>query len=366
MLFRRYLEIGSALRMKIVLDAENVRLPVRAVGTGRPTGGGLISRGHIYWILSNPIYVGRLRHKDQMYDGLHAAIVDQEIWDRVQHQLAAQTQPRADSRRNAEFFLAGKLYDDRGNRMGPSHAAKGDQRWRYYISRAILTGRKPDAGSVTRVAAGQIEKQVFDATKSAIASRRSIDGLGALSHVGASARRIGSHLTAGEPCHELSVHEKVFDAIERVTISAEKIEIRLSDVVAVGGQARTLTVPRIPPSPYQRREIIQREGETRSPIRPMRVRARAVFAESLRNAHRWLDELIADPHQTIEVIAAREHKSERSIRMTLSLAFVAPPIVAAAIEGRLPRGFGSKRLMDLPMVWSHQWSALGLKAPART
>ena len=52
--------------------------------------------------------------------------------------------------------------------------------------------------------------------------------------------------------------------------------------------------------------------------------------------------------------------------MTLSLAFVAPPIVAAAIEGRLPRGFGVKRLMDLPIVWSHQWTALGLKAPAQT
>jgi hypothetical protein len=49
--------------------------------------------------------------------------------------------------------------------------------------------------------------------------------------------------------------------------------------------------------------------------------------------------------------------------MTLSLAFIAPPIVAAVIEGRLPRGFGSKSLMDLPMVWSQQWSALGLKAP---
>jgi hypothetical protein len=95
----------------------------------------------------------------------------------------------------------------------------------------------------------------------------------------------------------------------------------------------------------------------------MRVQARAVLAESLHNAHRWLDELIVDPHQTIEAIAAREHKSERSIRMTLSLAFVAPPIVAAAIEGRLPRGFGSTRLMDLPIVWSHQWTALGLKAP---
>jgi site-specific DNA recombinase len=96
----------------------------------------------------------------------------------------------------------------------------------------------------------------------------------------------------------------------------------------------------------------------------MRVQARAVFAESLRNAHRWLDELILDRGQTIESIAARERKSERSIRMTLSLAFVAPPIIAAAVEGRLPRGFGVKRLMDLPTVWSQQWTALGLKVPA--
>lgn len=70
--------------------------------------------------------------------------------------------------------------------------------------------------------------------------------------------------------------------------------------------------------------------------------------------------------QTIESIAARERKSERSIRMTLSLAFVAPPIIVAAVEERMPRGFAAKRLMDLPMVWSHQWAALGLKTPAQT
>jgi site-specific DNA recombinase len=250
--------------------------------------------------------------------------------------------------------------------MGPSHAAKGGQRWRYYISRAIPTGRKPDAGSVTRVPAAQIEKQVYDAIKSIIASRRSTEGFGALSHVGVSGRTVGSHPTEVEPCQELSVHEKVLAAIERVTISAEEIEIRLSESVAVDGQVQTFTIPGIPPSPYQRREIIPGEGESRSPIRPMRVRARAVFAESSRNAYRWLDELLMDPNQTIESIAARERKSERSIRMTLSLAFVAPPIVAAAIEGRLPRGFGAKRLMDLPTVWAQQWTALGLRPSAQT
>jgi site-specific DNA recombinase len=164
----------------------------------------------------------------------------------------------------------------------------------------------------------------------------------------------------------LSDHEDVLDVIERVTIAAKEIEIQLSDAVVVDGQDRTLTIPWISPSPYQRREIVQGEGEPRSPIRPMRVQARAVVAESLRNARRWLDELVLDRGQTIESIAARERKSERSIRMTLSLAFVAPPIIAAAVEGRLPRGFGAKRLMDLPMVWSHQWAALGLKAPAQT
>jgi site-specific DNA recombinase len=167
-------------------------------------------------------------------------------------------------------------------------------------------------------------------------------------------------------CDEISDHEDVLDAIERVTIGAKEIEIQLSDAVVVDGQDRTLTVPWISPSPYQRREIVQGEDEPHAPTRPMRVRARAVFAESLSNAHRWLNELIMNPNQTIELIAAGENKSERSIRMTLSLSFVAPPIVAAAVEGRLPRGFGVKRLMDLPTVWSQQWTALGLKAPART
>jgi site-specific DNA recombinase len=219
-LFKRYLEVGSVVRLKTVLDAENVRLPVRIVGTGRTTGGGPMSRGHIYWILSNPIYVGRLRHKQQIHEGLHAAVVDQETWDHVQSRLAEQTQMRRDPRRNTESFLAGKLYDDKSNRMSPSHAAKGGRHWRYYVSRAILTGRKPGAGSVTRVPAARIEKQVFDAIKSVLASRRSTERLGALSHA-ISAKIVGSPDATGKPCQELCTYEEVFDAIERVTIGSK-------------------------------------------------------------------------------------------------------------------------------------------------
>ena len=82
----------------------------------------------------------------------------------------------------------------------------------------------------------------------------------------------------------------------------------------------------------------------------MRMKARSFFIEAIRDAHRWLDGLTSDSRQTIELLAAREDKTERSIRMTLSLAFLAPPLVKAAIGGRLPRGFGVKRLMDLPMA----------------
>ncbi len=96
----------------------------------------------------------------------------------------------------------------------------------------------------------------------------------------------------------------------------------------------------------------------------MRTKAHALLIDALRDAHRWLDELTTKSDRTVEALAAREEKTERWIRRTLSLAFLSPTLAKAAIEGRLPRGFGVKRLMDLPISWSDQWSALGLKAPA--
>ena len=119
------------------------------------------------------------------------------------------------------------------------------------------------------------------------------------------------------------------------------------------------------PSPYRKREIIQGANDAKTYARPMPANARATLIEALRDAHRWLGELLSDPRLTLESIASREGKSERSIRMTLSLAFLAPEIVKAAVEGRLPRGFGLKRLVDLPMAWPDQWRTLGLQAPAQ-
>ena len=109
-LFRRYLGAGSVVRLKLQLDAEEVRLPVRIDGRGRSTEGGLISRGHIYKILSNPIYVGLIAHKGQVHEGQHPPIVTKDLWDEVRQSLsdhagAARTKR---TRQSSDALLAGK------------------------------------------------------------------------------------------------------------------------------------------------------------------------------------------------------------------------------------------------------------------
>jgi site-specific DNA recombinase len=153
------------------------------------------------------------------------------------------------------------------------------------------------------------------------------------------------------------------NAIDRATVSATRIVIILNESIIVEGQDRVLTLPWTRASLRRRREIIQGVGEAQGPLRAMRTKARDSFNGALRDARRWLDELLIDPAQTIESLAMREHKSERSIRMTMSLAFVCPVLAKAAMEGRLPRGFSVKRLTDLPMLWSEQWRAVGLREP---
>src|SRR6202035_233555 len=252
-LYRRYLEIGSVVRLKALLDHEDARLPLRTDGTGKTIGGGLIRRGHLYKILSNPIYLGRLTHKGQAHDGLHDPIVDQETWDRVQRMLAEHAQRTAGNCQNSDALLAGKLFDDRGNRMSPSHAAKGGRRWRYYVSQAVLQGRKHEAGSVARVPALEIEARVAEAGRAALsASNR--QGWHALHQPKASGRGASTDSPAVRPSDDDATLRA---AIERVVMSRTTIEIELAEGMTNDDQNRILIIPWTPPSPHRRRKIIQ-------------------------------------------------------------------------------------------------------------
>jgi site-specific DNA recombinase len=334
-LFRRYLEARSVVSLTQQLDADGVRIPIRIDGTGRSTGGGLFSRGHIYKILSNPIYVGRIAHIGQVHEGQQAAIVTEDLWDEVRQTLgdhlgAARTKR---TRQSSDALLAGKLYDDSDRRMNPTWARKGSKRWRYYVSQAAQPGDKSKAASILRVPAVDVEKLVAKAVGKLISSDAS--------------------------------PADIRNLIDRVVISHATIHIHLSEVVDGSDGKRILTVPWTRPSPYRKREIIQGINEANTSTRPMPANARAILIEALRDAHRWLGELLSDPRLTLESLASREDRTVRSIRMILSLAFLAPEIVKAAVEGRLPRGFGLKRLVDLPMAWPDQWRTLGLQAPAQ-
>ena len=198
-------------------------------GTGRRTGGVPISRGHLYWILSNPIYVGRLRHKGQIHDGLHPAIIDLEIWD-----LESQTRARRISQPDEHSFLAGKLYDDRGNRMSASHASKGGRRWRYYVSRAALTGREQDAGSVVRIPASEIENRITRAVGTHLAVQSSAIADYHIDYcVLDASQAITQHEQTRGSRRNPPTENDVRKAIERATVSATRIEILLTE--SIGG-----------------------------------------------------------------------------------------------------------------------------------
>ena len=185
--------------------------------------------------------------------------------------------------------------------MSPSHATKGGRRYRYYVSQAVLQGRKEDAGSIFRVPAMEIERRVIDAVRgaaSALVPERSI-GRQSIQGVGRPAATIDGAASA-ERSDVFDFGGDLRAAVERITIRRTALEIQLAQEIAGEAPDRIMLVPWTPPSPYRRREIVQGEGEQFAAVRPMRTQARVVLVDALRDAHRWLDELTTDPIRTIE------------------------------------------------------------------
>ena len=188
------------------------------------------------------------------------------------------------------------------------------------MSRSRAAGRA-DSGSVSRLPAPEIEAIVLRA-----ASPHSLEQ--------SERELILTHL------HQVTVHE-----------SRIKIAIRNDDA--------PIHLPWSPVSAQRRREIVMPSGSDPQ-IRPMKVEDRARILKGIATGRAWLDELMSGRVASTEAIAARERCSERSLRMTLSLAFLSPPIVEAIVAGALPRGIGISRLADLPPSWTQQHTALGI------
>jgi site-specific DNA recombinase len=158
-IFRRYAELGTVSALQADLKQRGIVSKVWTSTTGNVRGGGSYSRNALYYLLRNQIYLGRIAHKNETYDGQHVPIIDQASWDQVQSCLSAnRSGPGRAPLVSSRGPLAGLLHDDRGNLMSPSHTKKSDgRRNRYYVSQALLQNDHTRAGTVSRVPAEAIE-----------------------------------------------------------------------------------------------------------------------------------------------------------------------------------------------------------------
>src|SRR5689334_9671398 len=160
-IFRRYAELGSVRLLKDVLEARRIKSKSWTSASGRLKGGSPFSRGALYLMLQNRLYRGEIVHKGQSHPGEHMAIIDQPLWDAVQAQLAANTADRnSGTRIRQPSLLAGMLFDGDGNRMTPTHATKEGKRYRYYISRPLITSDQTDGSAGRRIPAAEIAQAV--------------------------------------------------------------------------------------------------------------------------------------------------------------------------------------------------------------
>jgi site-specific DNA recombinase len=309
---------------------------VRNLRSGEKFGGIPFTRGPLAHLLRNRFYIGEVTFKGEVLKGEQTPIIDNGLFEAVQTKLTEQTNNHKSVRNTTEALLAGRIFDDRGNRMTPSHARKGGIKYRYYLSSALLHGATNRAGSVSRVPAVEIEALVI--------------------------RTLREHLNPLLPVDDRGI---INNFVARVEIQQERLVIQLADALSKEsgeGTGNILYAPWQKANSMRRRQVLLPEGAELRKLRPIRSENRATLIASIARGRRWLDELVGDPTATSESIAKRESCSPRKVNMTISLAFLAPDLLKAAIEGRLPHGMGVARLADLPVEWPRQYDILGLSA----
>jgi len=304
-IYRRYLELGCVRLLQKRITEEGVR----------SVSGHVLSRGTLYKMLSNPIYIGQIRHKGACHPGQHEGIIGQELWDQVQ-QCFAQNRigAKTHSRKTEPSPLTGKLFDASGEQLVPVHANKKGRRYRYYVSKSLLNNPKNDAISGWRLPAQEIEHTIM-------------------------------HLAAQQNGHTLKIED-----IQRVELSSEGIRLTYS----IAG----ISITRDFPMQMKRRGVEMRVviGDA-SP-----TRIDLTLIKAIARAHSWFEELSSGQVKSLTELAKREKISGACISYRIKLAFLAPDIVNAIISGRQPPELTTQALIrgvDLPMDWNEQKQLLG-------
>ena len=372
-IFIRYADLGSVRELKADLDRDGIVSKVRTSKTGNVSGGKSLSRGAIYKMLSNRIYVGEIVHKDKSYPGEHDAIVSSDLWERVQTQLNDNAvERRAGTNAKDPSLLTELVFDDTGNPLTPSHANKRGVRYRYYIS------ERDNHTPSTRLPGRELEEivvglivcllkdpaRLFDAMPEGdgnVAARRALLDR---------AQVVASRLSTDEHAARKNV---VHEVVSRIDVGREAILLSIDR----GGLANLLLVDGYWAAPHSEDSIFQvscpyrikRRGvETRlivsnekidRPARPDPALMRAVA-----KAFIWNRRIVTGDVNSMADIIREEGVASRYVRKLLPLAHLAPDIVEAICAGLQPTDLTLETLVyaDLPNDWSEQRRKFGFKA----
>lgn len=383
-IFRRYLELGSLNLLLSDLRADGVTTRIRILTGGRTVGGIPFTRGPLAYLLRNRFYIGEVRYKGEVFPGEQPPILDRALFDAVQARLEEQRTNHTVARHASDSLLMGLIFDDDGQRMTPTYAVKNGVRYRYYISAGLNQGGKAKAGNLSRVAAVEIEALVTAAVRKRLGADSTVHPDSRTMHnvqateltLSTDKRLIASHVARvdvkrGQLAVTLkSVHQSQRPRSAACETGPESIPSSAGndgsghlDQQHRDSLVTTLLIPWTKKPSKLPREIIRpSENASRSDHRPIRAETRAKLVAAIATGRHWLDEIVAGNVVNVEHIAKREKCSIRQVNMTISLAFLAPSLVQAAVDGRLPRGIGVASLRDAPAEWPQQLSMLGLSS----
>lgn len=365
-LYHLYDELGCLRAVEQDASRRGLRSKRHVFSSGRKQGGGLLSRGQIHHILCNPIYAGRIRHKDNVFDGQHAAIIDAALWESVQARLqAASARPRTRSKETEHKTcvgspapLIGKFRDPTGDRLTPSHTRKGHRRIRYYVSNRLLSGRDPTGW---RLPAGRFEASVATAIADHLeqsAKRHALLGapdVGAGPRLGDRAMELAERLRAGETdLLPVIVHEGKIGT-DHLAISLNPTA--LSGLWEVTPGDLSDTVLTLTPAFETRRRGV----ETRIVVGDTAREPDRTLLRGLVTAHKWAADLQSGC--PLSEIARREKVSAAHIRTRAQLAYLSPRLQRAILQGTQPTDLTLEKLVrsQLPLDWDNQERQLGLR-----
>ena len=307
--------------------------------------------GALAYLLKNRFYIGEVVYRGEVHGGEQAPIVDRALFAAVQAKLAARARARRCRLRGSPALLSGRLFDTRGNRMSPTHANKGGARYRYYVSQAVLQNKPPPPGLVGRVPAAEIEALVVAALRNHLSASGAGEGL---------------------PDNDRDLLER---HLERVTLTPNHLELRLRQITEPAqahdpandgssgpliANVTTITVPWSSPVPAAVKGIIHVPAHNT----PIKAGRREALLIAIAKARQWIDDLAHGRAASFAVIARREGKVERHIRLLAPLAFVSPRIVSALLDGTAPADLTLTKLARaLPYCWAEQERRVGTSAP---